>query len=126
MWLLAIVVAENVIAPLSKHLLNRPRPQWLHPIAVEHSASYPSGHASGTGMLMLAVALTAGVTLSGAARYAVTGAALVIGLTISLDRIFLGVHYLTDVVGGNLLGIAIAIGGWLVVLWTLARGEGAS
>ena len=116
-WLVAVPIVENVVAPSSKYLLNRPRPHWLHPIAVEHSTSFPSGHAAGAGMFALAVALVAAVTLRSAlARRAVSAAGLVVALVICLDRIFLGVHYLSDVVGGILLGAAVTLAGWLVML----------
>lgn len=116
-WLVAVPIAENVAAPVSKYLLNRPRPHWLHPIAVEHSTSFPSGHAAGSGMFVLVVALVAATTLrSRPVRWAVTAAAFVIGVVICLDRIFLGVHYLSDVVGGVLLGMAVTLAGWLVML----------
>lgn len=122
-WLIAVPVAENLIAPFSKYLLNRPRPHWLHPIAIEHSTSYPSGHAAGAGMFAVAVALVVATTVrSRAARWSICVTALLIAITICLDRIFLGVHYLSDVVGGSLLGIAVTIAGWLVMLaglrWT--------
>lgn len=121
-WLIAVPIVENVVAPASKYLLNRPRPHWLHPIAVEHSTSFPSGHAAGSGMFALAVALVAATTLrSAAARWAVTAAGVVIGLVICVDRIFLGVHYFSDVVGGILLGVAVTLAGWLVMLAVLRR-----
>ena len=116
-WLVVVPIVENVVAPSSKYLLNRPRPHWLHPIAVEHSTSFPSGHAAGAGMFALAVALVAAVTLrSTLARWAVSAAGLVVALVICVDRIFLGVHYFSDVVGGILLGVAITLAGWLVML----------
>jgi membrane-associated phospholipid phosphatase len=121
-WLIAVPVAENVIAPFSKYLLNRPRPHWLHPIAVEHSTSYPSGHAAGAGMFACAVALFALTTARGrAVRWTLIIGAVAVAVVISVDRIFLGVHYLSDVVGGNLLGVAITVAGWLVLLLVQRR-----
>jgi undecaprenyl-diphosphatase len=121
-WLIAVPVAENVVAPFSKYLLNRPRPHWLHPIAVEHSTSYPSGHAAGAGMFACAVALAVLTTVRGAAaRWALLIGGVVVALVISVDRIFLGVHYLSDVVGGILLGVAITLAAWLVLLMVQRR-----
>ena len=45
-------------------------------------------------------------------------------LVISVDRIFLGVHYLSDVVAGNLLGLCIALAGWLLLLRVTSSGSG--
>jgi undecaprenyl-diphosphatase len=121
-WLIAVPIAENLIAPFSKYLLNRPRPHWLHPIAVEHSTSYPSGHAAGAGMFAAAAILLILTTIgSRATAAALAGAAVAVAVVISVDRIFLGVHYLSDVIGGNLLGIAITIAGWLVMLFVQHR-----
>ena len=116
-WLIVVPLAENLIAPAAKYLLNRPRPHWLHPIAVQHSSSYPSGHAAGAGMFATAVLLLAFTTIRSTTAAAVIAACgLVVALTISADRIFLGVHYLSDVIGGGLLGAAITIAGWIALL----------
>lgn len=50
--------------------------------------------------------------------------ALLVYLVISVDRIFLGVHYLSDVVAGNLLGLCIALAGWLLLLRVTSSGSG--
>lgn len=121
-WLVGVVVAENLVAPAMKLLLNRPRPHWLHPIAVEHSLSFPSGHAAAAGMFVTVVALLVPLTVSSRAlRAGLIGLATVVGLTICADRIFLGVHYLSDVLGGVFLGVAISSAGWLVLLRFRAR-----
>lgn len=126
LWLVGIVVAENVIAPSTKHVLSRPRPEWLQPIAVEHSLSFPSGHAAMAGTFAAAVVLTAFAAMSaGWSRKFVVLLALVVYVVISVDRIFLGVHYLSDVVAGNLLGLCIALAGWLVLLRS-TRGRSVS
>jgi undecaprenyl-diphosphatase len=116
-WLVGVVLAENLLAPGAKLLLNRPRPHWLHPIAVEHSLSFPSGHAAGAGMFLSVVVLLAQMNVSSRAlRIGVTSLATVVALTICADRVFLGVHYLSDVVGGVLLGVATVLAGWLILL----------
>jgi len=116
-WLVGITVAETVIAPSTKHLLSRSRPEWLQPIAVEHSLSYPSGHAAMVGTFAAALVLVAFAAIRpGWNRRMVVLAALLVYVVISVDRIFLGVHYLSDVIAGNLLGLSIALAGWLVLL----------
>jgi len=116
-WLVGVTLAENVLAPLTKHLLNRARPAWLDPIAVEHSLSYPSGHAAAAGTFTAALLILAFAALRpGWLRRLLILVALIVGLVISADRIFLGVHYFTDVIGGNLLGVSIALTGWLALL----------
>jgi membrane-associated phospholipid phosphatase len=122
-WLIAVAVAENVIAPLTKYALNRPRPHWLHPITVEHSLSYPSGHATAAGMFLVATTLLALTTTESShrRRVGIATVALVYAV-VSADRVFLGVHYLSDVIGGNLLGAAISLIGWVAMLhWTRGK-----
>ncbi len=124
-WLVAVTVTENVIAPSTKLLLSRPRPEWLEPIAVEQSLSYPSGHAAMAGTFAAAVILVALAMMGpGWSRRLVVLLALLVYLVISVDRIFLGVHYLSDVVAGNLLGLCIALAGWLLLLRVTSSGSG--
>lgn len=111
-WLLAVVAAEAVIAPASKLVLDRPRPVWDDPITTLASSSFPSGHAAAAGML-LGIAWVATNGLEHAGRRARLGQASVRVLALAwtalvvADRLFLGVHYPSDVVGGVLLGMAI-------------------
>lgn len=116
-WLLGVDVAENLLAPAAKLLLNRPRPHWLHPIAVEHSLSFPSGHAVAAGMFVTVTLLLARMRVSSRPlRVIVLGAVTAAGLVICVDRILLGVHYLSDVIGGVLLGVSIALASWQLLL----------
>jgi membrane-associated phospholipid phosphatase len=116
-WLLCLTVLETMVAPTSKFLLDRPRPHWSHPIAVEHSPSYPSGHAAGVSMLATVVTLLALILLrSGWSKALTIAAAVIAAFIVSLDRIMLGVHYLTDVLGGALLGAELTLLCWLVLL----------
>ncbi|HEX2893812.1 MAG TPA: phosphatase PAP2 family protein [Marmoricola sp.] len=116
-WLVGVDVAENLLAPAAKLLLTRPRPHWLHPIAVEHSLSFPSGHAAGAGMFVTVTVLLTRMTVSSRPlRLTVLALVTAVGVAICLDRVLLGVHYLSDVVGGVLLGTLIATAGWQVLL----------
>jgi undecaprenyl-diphosphatase len=118
-FLVAVAVVENVAGPATKYLLNRPRPHWLHPIAVEHSTSYPSGHATAAGMFATALILTALTCIRpGPTRAAALSVVVLISGAVAADRILLAVHYLSDVVGGVLLGGAAALAcWWLMLAW---------
>lgn len=123
-WLVGVAVAENFAAPYAKYLLNRPRPNWPHPLAVEHTSSYPAGHAAGVALFTTAIVLLALVTVrSTAGRWAAIGVALAIAVVVSLDRIFLGLHYVSDVVGGILLGMAVVVAGWVLMLKLRRTGD---
>lgn len=113
--LLMTALVEWLAAPSSKLLLNRDRPVWTHPLATEPTTSYPSGHAAAAGMFAVALMLLASHALmSRTARLAVGVAACVGCVLVAASRVFLGVHYLSDVVGGLLLGATVACACWLV------------
>jgi undecaprenyl-diphosphatase len=104
---LAVLIASAVSDGVVKPLVDRPRPYVADTaLAVVGSrpatASFPSGHAAtaAAGAFLLASSWPA-------ARLALWGLAL----AISLSRIYLGVHYPSDVVAGLLLGVAV---GWFV------------
>src|SRR5262249_51928496 len=105
----ALIVAFNaVVVALANELLklvfHRPRPRLFDKIELPTDFGSPSGPAmSAMGVWgVLAVALTA---LSPRARGPVTGAAAVLIAAIGLSRIYLGVHWPFDVLGGFLGGI---------------------
>jgi membrane-associated phospholipid phosphatase len=114
----AAVAGSAVLNQLLKGFFQRPRPHFAHPLVVESSYSFPSGHAMESfvvyGMLAyLAVLLW---LRSWEARVAVIcGAALVVVL-IGFSRMYLGVHYFSDVVAGYAAG-----GVWLSALITGAE-----
>lgn len=93
-----------------KLLVQRPRPAWGQPVAVEVGYSMPSGHALnaalGCGLL-----LVLGWAWLGARglRAPAVAVAVVVVLAAALDRLVLGVHYLTDVTAGVAVGLAVAL-----------------
>ena len=75
-------------------------------------------------MFAAAVILLAWTTLApGLLRRLVTVLAVLVALVIGLDRIFLGVHFLSDVVGGLLLGVMLTLTAWWLVLAAGRRRE---
>lgn len=111
--LLAVALAgAAVLESAVKALVDRPRPMFAHPVAHVPGAGFPSGHA-----ITATVAFGALVLLVPARQrvWAAPLAVLAVAL-VSLSRLALGVHYLTDVVGAWLLGAA-----WLVVVSLIGR-----
>jgi undecaprenyl-diphosphatase len=109
-WVLAIVVSEPFIW-LLKNAYGRERP----PLALVDtaSASFPSGHAIGGAVL--AVGLVIAFVPAGPARRNLEIAAAAFALFMSASRVYLGAHFLTDVVAGVAFGAAVAIGAAVVV-----------
>lgn len=123
---LLLLIATLGGAALSEGMklgFNRPRPDLVAHVVETTSMSFPSGHA----MLSAATYLTLGALLARAQerrrlRGYVMGAAILITLLIGLSRVYLGVHWPTDVLGGWCLGAAWAMLCWGVAQW-LSRGS---
>jgi len=106
-----------------KHLFNRPRPTIVPHLRAVYSTSFPSGHA----MESAIVYLTLGAILMRAAESRVTkiyilGLAVLLTVLVGVTRVYLGVHYPTDVIAGWIVGFF-----WASVCWLVAqRFEGAT
>ncbi|XSG81807.1 MAG: phosphatase PAP2 family protein [Methyloligella sp. ZOD6] len=107
-----------------KYLFDRPRPDLVAHGTEVFTLSFPSSHA----MLSATVYLTLGVMVmrfSPELRlkiYALS-VALLLAVLVGVSRVYLGVHWPTDVIAGWAVGAAWASACWLVVLWLQRRGE---
>ena len=97
LWLTLFVAATLTF--LLKHFVARPRPAILNPV-VENSFSFPSGHA---------VAVFAPLALIDKEYPKLKWLWLGFALLVLISRLYLGVHYLSDVVAGALIGYIIGI-----------------
>jgi undecaprenyl-diphosphatase len=112
----AILFAGSVVGgfgleTILKLLFHRSRPGWILPVMHELTYSFPSGHATMAtvffgGIAALVFHLT---PRPGPRAASLVGAALAVS-SIGFSRIYLGVHWLTDVAGGILVGLF-----WVVV-----------
>jgi undecaprenyl-diphosphatase len=108
--LLAASVGAGILTQVTKDIIERIRPEEVQPLVVVSGFSYPSGHSLSTSALYLTIAIIAGryVQHSGA-RAAIFVAVSVVLILIGASRVYLGVHYATDVVSGISLGAAWAL-----------------
>jgi len=108
---LAVFVAVTVgISPaindLVKAVVHRTRPVLADPVAHENGASFPSGHAQAAVVGYAVLLLVFLPVLHGALRSVALGVAVLMVLGIGLSRVALGVHYVSDVLAGYVLGAA--------------------
>jgi membrane-associated phospholipid phosphatase len=107
--LIWVVVTTVTIAPLTsllKAFFDRVRPQFQNGGARLTSLSFPSGHSSGIAATVVVLLLLARPLLTTAARRWSVAAGVVAVVVVGLGRMWQGVHYLTDVLGGWSLGVA--------------------
>jgi undecaprenyl-diphosphatase len=109
----AVVLAIDAIVAtagdaLLKVMLQRPRPQLFDKIALPHDYSFPSGHSmSAVGVWGVIAAVLCAIFPS--ARTPIVVCSIVLVLSIGLSRIYLGVHWPFDVVGGFLAGVPLLV-----------------
>jgi undecaprenyl-diphosphatase len=86
-----------------KWLVHRPRPDEVYANTMPASYSFPSGHALYSLMFFISIAIILSRRSRGNRAGIIWGAAVVIFTLIGVSRIFLGVHYGSDVLGGYLI-----------------------
>ncbi|MDQ3702561.1 MAG: phosphatase PAP2 family protein, partial [Chloroflexota bacterium] len=101
-----VTVGAQLLNNVLKDHFRRPRPTPLAGLIPAQSWSFPSGHAMVAAAFYLFLAYVAWRLLRGPARIAWTGLLVVLVLLIDVSRLYLGVHYLTDIVAGNAIGVA--------------------
>ena len=118
MWfVLAATAGGLIVSSTLKWIVDRPRPSVVPHLSYVTSSSFPSGHS----MLSAVVYLTLGILL---VRF-VTGrrfrvyfmiVALTLTFLVGVSRVYMGVHYPTDVLAGWSAGLV-----WAVLCWLVAR-----
>ncbi|MEI4271854.1 phosphatase PAP2 family protein [Klenkia sp. LSe6-5] len=116
-WVTVAVVGVGLLTSGLKELVGRVRPGFTGGGAAYDSLSFPSGHASGVACLVTTALVLAWPALATAGRrwWAAAGIALVV--LVGCTRLWLGVHYLSDVVAGWAFGV-----GWTLVLAAVGQG----
>lgn len=120
LWLLgrhsgAIVVIVTVaggyaLGRLIQELVHRARPEGVAAIELPSTYSFPSGHALATSLYFGALTfIVLGEVKSPGLRYALVALFAFLALAIGMSRVYLGVHYLGDVIAGWLLAGAVVV-----------------
>jgi membrane-associated phospholipid phosphatase len=120
-WLLArrrwwtagwVTTAVVLVAPLTaglKDAVGRIRPQFAGGGAAYDTLSFPSGHSSGVATLVTVGLVLAWPLLGRRARRGWPAAGLALAVLVGLTRMWLGVHWLSDVVAGEALGLGVTL-----------------
>ena len=123
-YLVVTVVGGSLVDTAVKLLVDRPRPVVDHPLDTAFGTSFPSGHAMASTLTYGALVLVFLPVLSRRTRPLAIGGALAVILAVGSSRLLLGVHFLSDVLGGYVLGAA-----WLLAataafeIWRTEEGK---
>ncbi len=124
-FLLATTAGGGLLNTALKLAVNRPRPSVLDPVATAHGRSFPSGHAMASTIVYGALLLVILPSVRPERRRLAVAGSVFMVLMVGFSRLALGVHYLSDVVAGYVLGCA-----WLAAstaafsIWRVERIQG--
>ena len=120
-WVAVTAATGSVLGVLMKITVERSRPLIPDPVAHAPGYSFPSGHALNSALGCAILLLAFLPLLHGWRRVAAWVAAIAVTLLTGADRVLLGVHYVSDVVGGWALASATLAG--TVAAFSLWRRE---
>jgi undecaprenyl-diphosphatase len=122
-WPPAVVLAVTAAGVIGltvvfKAALGRARPPLAQAVAAADGYGFPSGHAAAAAAVCGAAAWLCSVRMrSWRGRVAVWAAAAMLAALVGISRVYLGVHWVSDVIGGWIFGIwwmAVVVSGWAI------------
>ena len=107
-----------------KNYFNRPRPEYVSQLHYVDSYSFPSGHSLLAAVVYLSLgALVSRLVSKRRQKLYVLGVAGLLTFLVGVSRVYLGVHYPSDVLAGWSVGLLWAIVCWLVARYLQRRGK---
>ena len=123
-FVLFAIAGGAVLSELLKHVFARPRPELVAHLVDVHTMSFPSGHAMSSAVTFLTLgALLTRVQTRWRLKIYSLSLAIFLTILVGLSRLYLGVHWPTDVLAGWCAGAAWAMGCWLLATWLQSRGQ---
>ena len=113
--LVLAVSLGTVLSNTLKFLVARPRPELVAHVVQVQTMSFPSGHAMLSAVTYLTIGALLAYDQSGIrVKTYILGVAIFLSLLVGISRVYLGVHYPTDVLAGWAIGGAWACFWWLI------------
>ncbi|MEF2072236.1 phosphatase PAP2 family protein [Consotaella aegiceratis] len=124
MWLVLLSTGSGyLVGNLLKRGFDRPRPDLVPHEAVVYTASFPSNHSMMSAVVYLTLAaLVARVEPNRKVKAYLIGVAILLAVLVGASRVYLGVHWPTDVAAGWTMGAIWALAWWLCARWLETRG----
>jgi undecaprenyl-diphosphatase len=120
---LASVGGGQLLSTLFKRGFDRPRPDLVPHEALVYTASFPSGHAMMAAVTYLTLgAMLARVQPTRVLKIYVLALATIVTVAVGISRVYLGVHWPSDVLAGWTAGAAWALLCWAAAGWLAQRG----
>ena len=124
LFLLTAIVGGLLLSLALKSGFDRPRPDLVSHGSMIYTSSFPSGHSMLSAVVYLTGgALLAAVHISRSVQIYLIACSFLAPLLVGLSRIYLGVHWPSDVLAGWAAGSAWAATCWLVANWLQDRGS---
>lgn len=126
LFVLVAVGGGQIISSLLKLGIDRPRPDIVSHLMNESSRSFPSGHAMMSAVTYLTLgSLLARIVPQRRLKIYFLSVAVLLTVMVGVSRVFLGVHWPSDVLGGWCAGFAWALVCWLIARWWLRQRDEA-
>jgi undecaprenyl-diphosphatase len=110
------VIAANISSEVLKQIYDRPRPTLVPHGSYVYSGSFPSGHSTLAAATFLTLATVIASLEPRRSTKALTYVvAIALTIMVGFSRVYLGVHWPSDVLGGWCLGAAWALAAWIVL-----------
>lgn len=124
-WLVLIAIGGGILLNwLLKQGFDRPRPDLVPHGSYVYDSSFPSGHSMDSAVTYLTLgALLARIQPRRRLKAYILAWAMVLTFLVGLSRVYLGVHWPTDVLAGWTAGAVWALVCWLVARWLQRRGQ---
>jgi undecaprenyl-diphosphatase len=124
LFLLVSVAGGVMVSSLAKAFFDRPRPALVPHDSIVYTASFPSGHSMMAAVTYLTLAaLLARIEPKGTVKLYLLSVAIFLTIGVGISRVYLGVHWPSDVVAGWAAGAAWALMCLGLARWLERRGQ---